>query len=190
MARIDLGVCPGRLHPGDPGRTVVVLPGAQYPPAAPLLWFAREAAQRRSWTVLEVWDEYRDEPDWVDWAPSRARAALERVSGSRVVLVGKSLSSTAASVAADEQLPAVWLTPLLREPPVVDALGGATAPTLLVGGTADPLWDGRAARGTGGDVLELVDADHSLQVAGDIPESLRLLGEVATAVDRFLAESA
>jgi hypothetical protein len=119
--RIDLGVCRGRIWPGDPGRFVVTLPGASYPPAAPLLWFAGEVAQRSGWSVLEVWDELRDDGDWA----------------------------------------------------------------------ADPHWDGDVARGTAGaQVLELEGADHSLQIPGDLAASLRLLGEVTSAIDRFLAEAA
>ena len=43
----DLGVCAGRWYSGDPDRVAIVLPGAGYLPFAPLLWFAREAAQAR-----------------------------------------------------------------------------------------------------------------------------------------------
>ncbi len=43
MADVDLGVCGGQLFGGDPEGVAVLLPGARYVPAAPLLWFAREA---------------------------------------------------------------------------------------------------------------------------------------------------
>jgi hypothetical protein len=41
-------------HDGDPARCVVLLPGARYNSQAPLLWFAREAAQAEGWSVLEL----------------------------------------------------------------------------------------------------------------------------------------
>jgi pimeloyl-ACP methyl ester carboxylesterase len=186
---LDLGPCRGRLWSGDPDRVVVLLPGAWYPPAAPHLWFTHEVARGQGRTVLEVWDEW-DESDWVPWVERRTRAALAAVQADRTALVGKSLSSAAASIAAEDRLPAVWLTPLLTEPHVRDALERATAPTLLVGGTADPMWDAGVARAIDAEVLELDGADHRLHVGDDLETSARLLGEVATAVDRFLAESA
>jgi hypothetical protein len=186
--RVHLGPCEGRLWAGDPGRATVLLPGAWYPPAAPLLWFAQTAARQQGWTVLEVWDDW-DESDWLPWVEERARAALARVGEARVVLVGKSLGSAAAGIAADERLPAAWLTPLLNEAHVEAALGRATAPTLLVGGTADPTWDSAIAHAVEADVLEVDGADHRLHVGDDLEASARVLADVARRVDRFLAEA-
>ncbi|HLF68351.1 MAG TPA: hypothetical protein VI503_03325 [Gaiellaceae bacterium] len=191
MDRVDLGVCEGRFHERDPDHVLVLLPGAHYLPLAPLLWFAREAAQRNGWSVLEVWYEFWEEDDWVEWVKSRARAALEYASDTRRAVVGKSMASAAAGVVADERLPAVWLTPLLGEASVVAGLDATSARTLLVGGTGDASWDGDIARRIPhAEVLELEGADHSLQLAGDLPTSIRILGEVTTAIDRFLAEAA
>ena len=54
-----------------------------------------------------------------------------------MVLIGKSLGTYAAALAAERGLPAIWLTPLLTSDWVVDGLRRSTAPFLLVGGTAD-----------------------------------------------------
>jgi hypothetical protein len=192
MERVDLGLCFGRFHPGDPARVAVLLPGRLYPTAGPLFWFAREVAQRRGWSVLEVWDElWDDDADWMAWAKERARAGLAYPTGARRIVVGKSLASAAVDVVTDERLPAVWLTPLLVEPTVAAAFARFSAPTLLVGGTADAAWDGEVARrAEGAEVLEIDGADHSLELPGDLDGSLRLLGEVTNAIDRFLANAA
>jgi hypothetical protein len=82
----------------------------------------------------------------------------------------------------------IWLTPLLRQPLVRDRLLAHARDSLVVIGTADPhhlpdvLDDLRVA---GAEVLELPDADHSLLVAGDVQASLRALGEVVTAVQKW-----
>ena len=102
------------------------------------------------------------------------------------LLIGKSLGTHAAALAAERQLPAVWLTPLLILEPVVAALRAATRPFLLVGGTADPAWDGKLARELSPHVLEVVDADHGMQVPGPLANSAAVLGQVATAVEDFL----
>jgi hypothetical protein len=104
----------------------------------------------------------------------------------RPLLIGKSLGTHAASTAADHALPAVWLTPLLTLDRVVDALRRATAPALLVGGTADRFWDGRLAEELSPHVLEVDGADHGMYVPGPLANSAAVLGQVVTAVENFL----
>jgi hypothetical protein len=83
-------------------------------------------------------------------------------------------------------LPAVWLTPVLTSAWVVDGLRRATAPFLLVGGTADRLWDSGLARELTPYVLEIAGADHGMYVPGRLAASAGVLGEVATAAEDFL----
>jgi hypothetical protein len=85
-------------------------------------------------------------------------------------------------------LPAVWLTPTLTTQWTVDALRRATAPLLLVGGTADPHWNGELARELTPHVLEVADADHGMYVPGPLAASAAVLGQVVTAVETFLDE--
>jgi hypothetical protein len=70
----------------------------------------------------------------------------------------------------------------------VAALQAATAPMLLIGGTADETWDGALARKLSPHVLEVDGADHGLYVRGPLAASAAVLGLVATAVERFLDE--
>jgi pimeloyl-ACP methyl ester carboxylesterase len=102
------------------------------------------------------------------------------------LLIGKSLGSYAASVAADRELPAVWLTPILTVPWVPAALSRATAPFLLIGGTADEWWDGDLARHLTPHVLEIEHALHGLTVPGPVTASIDVLRHVVTAIDEFL----
>jgi hypothetical protein len=185
---VDLGVCQARLYRGAPERVVVVLPGARYLPFAPLLWFAREIAQRHGWTVLEVWDEYRDgTEDWGRWVDERARAAFEHAGSARVALVTKSMSSRAVTIAADRSIAGVWLTPLLVEPEVAAGFARLEAPALLVGGSADESWDGELGRSLGKEVLEIDGADHRLQIPGDPLASVDALRRVVERMDAFVA---
>ena len=198
---LDLGPCPGTLHEGDPGRCVVLLPGMRYGTQAPLLWYARAAAQQQGWSALEVVDALPDDEEPFGWARDRAERALAAVPGAAgtgpageaggggvaVVVVGKSLASGAAGVVADRGLPAVWLTPLVREAPVAAGLLRAAAPALLVGGGADPSWEAGAVPAVAElEVLELPGLDHSLEVPGDVAASLGALGTVTEAVAGFL----
>ena len=187
MEDVDLGVCRGRWYAGDPGRVVVALPGARYLPFGPLLWFSREVATSRGWSVLEVWDEYRDRnADPWRWVEERAEAALARAGDARIVLVTKSITSRAARIAAERALAGIWLTPLFHDAEIAAAFSRLEAPALLVGGTADESWDGEVARRAGHEVLELDGADHSLQRSGDPIASVGLLRQVTERVDDFL----
>jgi hypothetical protein len=173
-------------HEGDPSRCAVLLPGVRYFSQAPLLWFAREAAQARGWSVVEVDERAPDDQEPFEWMRGQAQRALEAAAGAELtVVIGKSLGSAAAPMVSG---PAVWLTPLLIRPEVVEALGSAGAPALLVGSTADPTWsDGTVPDNPALEVLELDGLDHSLQVSGDPAASLDVLRTVTDRVGSFLA---
>jgi hypothetical protein len=185
MEEIDLGVCKGRWFAGDPARVAVVLPGARYPPSAPLLWFAREVAKSHGWSVLEVWDEYvdRTEDPW-RWVEDRAEAALARAGDARVFLVTKSLTSRAVRIAAARCLPGVWLTPLLHNGEIAAGFELLSAPALLVGGTADESWDASVAGRH--EVLEIEGADHALQLPESPDASVAALGKLVERMDQFV----
>jgi len=184
---IDLNPGEAVLHEGDPGRCAVVLPGVRYFSQAPLLWFAREAAQARGWSVLELSERAPADEEPFAWMRKRAANALEATDAASVAVIGKSLGSAAAPLVAERRLPAVWLTPLLVRPEVVAALASSPAPALLVGSSADPTWsDGEQPGGDAVEVLELVGLDHSLQLEGDPLASLDVLRRVTERIGAFL----
>jgi hypothetical protein len=178
---------PVATHRPGAERRVVLLPGARYPTRAPLLWFAREVAIARGYGVLEVLDEPPAGEDPFAWVRDRALRALDHDPSPFDVVIGKSLSSEIAGIAAERGLPAVWLTPLLDRPGIVAALARTGRPTLLVGSTADPTWRAEALPpNVMLDVLELEGLDHALQLPRDPQHSLQELRTVAKRLDRFL----
>jgi hypothetical protein len=194
---VDLGPSPGLVFDQGASSWVVLLPGAAYSAQAPLLWFARRAAMDAGRNVVAVVDTFDRAADPVAWVEERVEAALAHVRGRDPlpVVIGKSLTSLAATVAARDGLPAVWLTPLIAAgheltPLVVAGLRDGAAPRLLIGGTADPSWDGEVARSfASAEILELEGADHGLEVA-DIATSAANLGTVADTIRRFLDSKA
>jgi hypothetical protein len=169
--------------------SALLLPGGGYGVQAPLLYYTHVALLRRGVEVRPVqWSL----PAGFDLAAGpglvadRVEAALATLS--RPLVVGKSLGSFAAPLAARDGLPAVWLTPLLHQEVVVAGLGAATAPMLLVGGTEDATWDGARARSLSPHVYEVPGADHNVMVPGPLAGSARVLGEVVTAIEGFLDE--
>jgi hypothetical protein len=119
------------------------------------------------------------------WVHKEIAPVLTRL-GAAPLLIGKSLGTLAATLAAERSLPAVWLTPLSTVPWAVTALERASAPFLLVGGTADTIWDGAVARRLTPHVLEVDDADHGMYVPGPLTGSVAVLARVVVAVEEFL----
>lgn len=187
MEEIDLGVSRAFLFPGTGAGSAVILPGAGYSVQAPLLWFARLALQAEGFNVLAVDDRFTRGDDALAWVVDRAAAALAHFAGAEPIVVGKSISTLATGLVAERRLPAIWLTPLLDYEIVGHGLQQASAPVLLVGGTADPSWDGSLARGlAGAQVLELAGADHALESPGDPLASLDNLRQVVEEVRQFV----
>jgi hypothetical protein len=188
---IDLNPGEAVLHDGDPARCAVVLPGVRYFSQAPLLWFAREAAQAAGWSVLELSERAPADEEPFEWMRDRAGRALDAAGEGTVAVIGKSLGSAAAPLVAERRLPAVWLTPLLVRPEVASALASSSTRALLVGSAADPTWsDGELPGGDSVEVLEFEGLDHSLQVERDPLASLDVLRQVTERIGVFLASIA
>lgn len=172
--------------------TAVLVPGTAYPPPAPLLFFTGLALLQHGWRVVHHW---WDPPKrWLK--PAEAEAWVrDQVTGAlpgsgRVLVVGKSLGTWAAPVAAARALPSIWLTPLLDQEPLVSGIAANGAPQLLIGGTADQIWDREVARRLESEtcrVVEITDADHGILVPGDLVRGVEKHVEVAQAVVDWLA---
>jgi pimeloyl-ACP methyl ester carboxylesterase len=181
--RIHLGPCEALRHEGDPDRWAVLLPGQFYPTSAPVLWFAREAMIGQGWSALEVLGQPGEHPDPLEWERDCFESAQAQIGDKRVLVIGKSLASLLAAPAADRGLSAVWLTPLLTEAAVTDALARTKQPTLLIGGTADQLWRSDAIPDNPAlEVLELPGLDHALQRPGDPEAGIEALRRLTEAV--------
>jgi pimeloyl-ACP methyl ester carboxylesterase len=179
---VDLGICGGYEYDGDPARTAIVLPGAMLA-GMPVNAFAIEGVCSQGWRAILVWDEFLDRSqDSLEWVRTRLEAAVEYAyEATDLIVVGKSLSTQAAGIAADRGWPAVWLTPLLNDDGLVAMLRRRTAPALLIGGTADQSWDGSLARELSDDVLELDGADHGLARPEHLPQIVAAVAAFAAA---------
>jgi hypothetical protein len=163
IQRVDLGVCPAYDYEGD-GPTAVVLPGAMIG-GMPAVYYAMEPLLAKGWRVVLVWWEFLDRNvDPWRWVRERADAAIAHAGGADL-LIAKSIGTHAARI----DLPAVWLTPLLHDAEVVDALRARAAKSLFVGGPNDFAWNAEVARELG-ETLEIEGADHGLAKIVDAPQ--------------------
>jgi len=195
VSRFPPGVPTDLWEPdGEPVGTGVVLPGRGYPPAAPGCAYAGYVLQAAGWRVRDVW---WDPPangllsidDEVDWVGDQLASATAGVAGP-VFVVGKSLGTYAARLAAGRAYPAIWLTPVLTAPEIAEAIRANPARQLLVGGTQDPLWDGEVAASLaadGCDVLQLDGLTHGLIDPADPVRSAEALVEITRSMVRFVA---
>ena len=174
----------------------IIVPGSGYGPQAPLLALASEAltdlnavVETISWTVPDGLLTVGPEP----FVRVHVLAALHRLAeaapNTQPVLIGKSLGTYAAELAAERELPAIWLTPLLYEDRIVAAITRNPAPALLVGGTRDRSWIPDAAVRTGKTVLTIDGGNHSLRPPGSLRAHTDALGLVGTAMEEFLANA-
>jgi len=157
---------------------------------APLLFFAGFTLVEHGWRVEHHWWDppaYESDEQTLAWVRGEVEAALP--ASGRVLVVGKSLGTLAAPVAAERGLPAAWLTPVLDLPAVADAIAANPAPQLLVGGAADELWVGDTVRRLAGETreaLEVQDADHVLMVSGDAVRGVEAHVDAIRALDGWL----
>jgi hypothetical protein len=170
-------------------RQAIVLPGVRYTPARPLLHFTRAVLESHGWTVLEAsWPT--DDPaerDPGEMVTSVATRLIDASEDAQSLIVGKSIGSFAMPLAASRGIPGIWITPLLRQPTLAQALTRLPAATLLVGSTADETWDAEVARQSGHQVMELTDANHGLELGGDPLGSIDALRRVIEEIDDFVA---
>lgn len=162
----------------------VLLPGQNYPTTMPLLTFAGHAVRQRGWRVRAVsWQvPVLDHRATTGWVGAQLREAVGGFDG-RVLVIGKSLGTCSADYATRHGYDAIWLTPLLHRPDVVEAMTRSTGRQLLVGGSSDPAWDLETARATGGDVVQIEGADHGMFV----PDAVRT-AEVHVDVTRAIVQ--
>ncbi|MFI7547902.1 alpha/beta hydrolase [Actinoplanes sp. NPDC049599] len=171
----------------------ILIPGSLGTVQTTLLDLAWEALTDRralieevTWTTPEGLVEAGPEP----FVRACVAAALHRLKQrdpeARPVLIAKSLGTHASGLAADHELPAIWLTPLLHLPSVVAAITRNPAPQLLIGGTADASWLPAAANSTGAQLLTIPDAGHSLRPPGNLRDFATALATIGTAIETFL----
>jgi hypothetical protein len=173
----------------------------------PLLYYARQLLLVAGADVSVVGYNYSENPDFLA-ASFEARdlwlredtiaaytTAVSQRNYERVTLVGKSIGTRAIGhlFATDQPLPSlrcVWLTPILRNETLCAQIRQRPHRALFVVGTADSHYDtvrlAEAQEATAGEALVIEGADHSLEVKGDVVESVRVLERVMGEIQKFL----
>ncbi|GAA2850358.1 hypothetical protein Acy02nite_33570 [Actinoplanes cyaneus] len=175
----------------------LLIPGYAYSAERPLLHFAGEVFAKHGWTTRQIrWPSLLpprsdDVALWNRQLRSYVHYHLGQVLAAepdrRIALAGKSMGCFAAALAAERGLPAVWLTPILRDSELPADLHRGTAPFLLLGAAGDPDWEPAVARGLGRPFFEAGKAAHGLEIPGDPVRSVDVLREATAAMDSFVS---
>ncbi len=174
---------------GTPIGRCIVLPGRQYTPEGPLLFFAAQTALMRGWDVRQVWWEAAERDslaiaDEMDWVGDQLDAALNDYTG-RVLVVAKSLGTLAATRAAARGYAGAWLTPLLTEREAAEPLLSYPASQFVVIGASDPYLSRDVLDALPGTNL-VVPGDHILRVPDDAAAMVASHEQFIRAFDAWL----
>ncbi len=198
---------------GWTGTLGIILPGRNYGPTMPLLYYPSLSLMRWGADLLRLEYDYagRDlqrlpeaekETRLREWMGADVAAVVEAALARRryesVVMIGKSLGTVAMSLLLEgetvlSESAAVWLTPSLQSARVKETLLSCKNPSFLAIGTDDPHYDhgviAQVRRNLKGKLLLIQGADHSLEVPGAVPRSLKVLTTILDALEAFLVEA-
>jgi len=177
-------------------------PGGYLPGQDPfderLAWVTIRALEQAGAVVLPVrYDDTvvdADEHRFKSGVRREIRGALQHYQPSRVTLVGKSRDTHALALACTEafDLPddtrVIWVTPTWKWDASWEAACANPYPALHIVGLADHQYH-RADRhqSVPGVTVEIIGADHRLEVAGDVIRTLEAWRTMAEAVVQFAA---
>jgi pimeloyl-ACP methyl ester carboxylesterase len=184
-------------------RLALILPGLSYSCDMPLLFYPARLMIQRGAAVLQMLSDYTQaayqsapKAEQGRWLAEDAQAALKagRQAGDfhDVVLIGKSIGTLALAslVKGGVEAPSIWLTPLLRQPYLVEAALQQKGPALFIGSSRDPTFDPaqlqRIQAAGKGEGLVVSGADHGLEIPGDVFASLGIMRQVLERIQAFL----
>jgi hypothetical protein len=135
-----------------------------------------------------------------EWISSDVFAAcnalLSQHSYEKITLVGKSLGTIAMGhLLSDprfQKATCIWMTPILTEEWLCSRIEQVHPRSLFIIGTADQFYKPdvlkRLEHVTNGKSVVLDSVIHSLEIPGDIPQSLAVLNQIVQACQKFLGE--
>lgn len=198
-------------QPGSARSLALIFPGLNYTCEMPLLYFATQLFLEHGWDVLQVRADYT-RPEFqalgkmeqaqrlgADSSAVLQAALAIRGQGEhyeQISLLGKSIGtiSMAFLLSLHPDLPfrPIWLTPLLRQPLLLEAALSWKGKGLWIASKEDHTYEAaaweRAAQTPGQQLLLLDRGNHRLEVAGNLEASLANLGRVQGAIRQFLKD--
>jgi hypothetical protein len=165
----------------------------------PLFYYPTEMLLETGADVLVLEPDYFKQPGYrQEWIAADATASFTESAKQRpyanLTLIGKSLGTLSIAFLLEKGMSmtprCVWLTPLLGDQLVKNQLSESPAASLCVIGTKDHLYDAGllAEIGSRANVNNLIipNANHDLELPGDMERSLHILLEIMKGIRDFL----
>ena len=191
----------------ETNKVALVFPGLAYNSTMPLLHYSVQAILASGLNVLTVDYDYSNNPEFMeesvqtrsDWLIKDVEAAWRHITDMEkqevACLAGNSLGTLAIGHLLEtyedlRDAKTIWLTPLIKNPELMEQMLSRMKDAVLVIGTRDTHYDSdiidrlNATTLLSGIVVE--GANHSLEIEGDITGSLRVLMQVVTIIQQFL----
>jgi predicted alpha/beta-fold hydrolase len=192
----------------DTQDVALVFPGLAYNSNMPLLHYSVETILASGINVLTVDYDYSNNSEFMkqsqttksDWLIEDVEAALKVITEEEnqkvVCLTGKSLGTLALGYLLEthenlRDTKTIWLTPLIRNPELLEQMLAYMKDAVMVIGTKDPHYDRdivdrlNASTQLSGIIID--GANHSLEIEGDVTQSLRVLMQIVAILQQFLA---
>ncbi len=192
----------------DTQEVALIFPGLAYNSNMPLLHYSIETILTSGINVLTVDYDYSNNPEFLkqvqstrsDWLIEDVESAFNVITEEEnqkvVCLTGKSLGTIALGhlLETHEELrdaKTIWLTPLIKNPQLLEQMLKYMKDAVLVIGTEDPQYDRdtvdrlNASTQLRGIIID--GANHSLEIEGDVTQSLRVLMQIVAILQQFLA---
>ena len=184
----------------------LVFPGYGYHADLPVLYYPALQFFSTGADVARLEKRYNEVRGFMDlpdgeqdaWIAADAAAmiseCLKRGKYNRLTLVGKSLGTISMAQNLEtllhlERVACIWLTPVLTHPAVVRQLKEASLPGIFAVGTDDQFYDPELVSQLKArqnlTCLVFRGADHSLEVKGDVPATIRCMEELVDTIAKF-----
>ncbi len=191
----------------ETNKVALVFPGLAYNSTMPLLHYSIQAILASGLNVLTVDYDYSNNSEFLkqsakdqsDWLIKDVEAALRFVTEVEkqevVCLIGKSLGTLALGHLLEthkelRDAKTIWLTPLIKNPELMEQMLSYMKDAVLVIGTKDSHYDSdiidRLNISTQLSGIIIDGANHSLEIEGDVTRSLRVLMQIVTILQQFV----
>jgi len=188
-------------------KLALVFPGRGYTSQGPLLHYTINLLLENRVNVLSVdyayWNnqefnslEWEEKQSWLYADVEEAyKAALDNIDAEVRVLVGKSLGTLAIGHLLDtfsetKGCRVIWHTPLIKMPHLVKQISKHHPYSIFVIGTSDPHYDEdilyQIKSATGGNLVAVDNANHSMEVQGGVIDSLEVMNEIIEGIRQFM----
>ncbi|RPH75538.1 hypothetical protein EHM76_01435 [bacterium] len=190
----------------ESGHLAIVLPGRNYGPDKPVLYYPSRLMLAHGADVLQVdYGISREESESQNLGEQAERAAsvsdltiravLEQIRPEWITLIGKSLGAFVMIKLLTSNIPlprtdCIWITPVLKQAQLAEQMEKVRQISFVAAGGSDPYSDEKALERlekiSGMHTLVIEKADHSLEIPGNINESLRGLQRLLRGIEGFM----